>query len=805
MKRFNLLILFLLNIAIFILLNYRHGLMPAPGPFINPYAGFWLNNATQDDLPEVLEFEDLQDSVIVFWDERYVPHIFAKNDHDLYFAQGYVTAHDRLWQMDMQCRAIAGRLSEIIGPSTIASDRFHRRVGLTWAAERTVSEMMKDPRTRLVLEAYADGVNAFIASLSPGHLPLEYKLLSFKPEAWTPLHTALLMKFMAWNLTAFIDEPDFTLIRARYGPQVMRDVYPAASPFGDPIVPRGTNWEFRAPYPDRPDSEYVMPDIMAVAPASARSHEGSNNWVVAGSRTVTGGPMLANDPHLPLTMPSIWYEIQLTAPGVNVYGVSLPGAPTVIIGFNDSLAWGMTNCGTDVMDWYAVKFQDETRAHYGFDGAWRPTEKRIEKIRVRGGATITDTVVFTHHGPVVRSTASERLPVNVPVGAAMRWTAHEPTHELNAMYDLNRARNYEEFLAAVAQYECPGQNIAFACANGDYGIVITGKIPVRWKNQGRYVGDGSNPRFEWHGWIPFAHLPRVKNPARGFVSSANQFPVDEHYPYYLNGSYVSHARSTRINEELAGMSGITPEMFMAMQNDVVSVHARKVLPLLLGLVERTALPMEEMPPYEDLGKWTYDYRADLCAPTVFERWFQELARAIWCDDLPGMRMPVTDITARVVGEPNSPYVDNRETSYRETLRDLAFQSYHATITALTSERGPYGPSWQWGKVAPVSIDHLLRIPALSRTGIVKNGGATTLNVNEPPLGPSWRMVVAFEPEVRAWGIYPGGQSGNPGSCHYDDMIDGWVAGDMMPLVFFNASSPRPSRAWRYTVMTGRTQ
>jgi penicillin amidase len=793
--------------VVFYVLNSRLGVMPPMGKFLNPFAGFWLNNTATDILPRVIGARQLRDSVVVIWDDRHVPHIFAQNDYDLYFAQGYLTARDRLWQMEFQVDAVAGRLAEIVGEQLLESDRFFRRCGIVYAAENALKEMLADPQTRLMLEAYTNGVNAFIHSTNEKDLPLEYKILDYRPKPWTFLKTALFLKFMAWYLTAF-DIPELALTRARlaFGESEASQVYPTIPPFTDPIIPRRTPWRFQPiTIPDKPASPFVPSIDTAVISPEMATAPGSNNWAVAAFKTSSGSPILANDMHLPLHLPHIWYEIQLSTPDMNVYGVSFPGAPMVIVGFNAYISWGATTAMTDVIDWYEIEFKDETRSSYLHDTTWLPARKRIEEIKVRDKGIVVDTVIYTHHGPIVYHSDEYPYDQKVPKGTAMRWTGHDPSNELLAFLKLSRAQDYDGYVEAFSHFDCPAHNFAYASVEGDIAIWHIGKFPVRWQGLGRYINDGRNPEYDWQGWIPREQLPHVLNPKRGFVSSANQYPVDEHYPYYLGGSFWSFDRGARINEILSNAENIAVEDMIELQCDVLDISARKILPFLLANIDENKLFYQERESYEELRSWNYEFHADLVAPTIYEYWWEELSLMIWTDELETaqgvLRSPRRDVTiALMLDDPNSEYFDVKTTPNRERLKDVIVKSFHSANNRLFDDLGSLGNGWQWGKVKPVDIGHLGLIPGLGRLGLPKAGSEHTVNYKETSFGPSWRMVVSLTKEVEGWGIYPGGQSGHPGSEFYDNFIDDWLAGNMYELLFLRSPEEEHERLIGRTVI-----
>lgn len=796
--------------ALFWALHFSHGMIPPLGKLFNPFAGFWLSNTKSERIVEEIKLPDLEGTVQVVWDERRVPHIFAQNDHDLYSAQGYITARDRLWQMEFQTRGVAGRLSEIIGKATVEYDRYQRRIGMMYAAENAMKAVSENPVGKAMIQAYTDGVNAYIKSLKKKSLPLEYKILNYSPEPWTMLKSALLVKYMAWDLTGFSTDFALTLLREKLGEKVVDELYPYSPPFLEPIVPSGTPWSFTANLPQKPEEESIpLSNLSGALTEKPDNGIGSNNWAVSGKLTKSGYPILCNDPHLGLNLPSLWYEVQLVSPEVNVYGVSLPGAPTVIIGFNRHIAWGMTNASSDVLDWYSIKFKESSRKEYLYEGEWRKTAFRVEEIRVKGGKSVFDEVCYTHHGPVVYHEGEKPYESHVPKDAALRWTGHDPSLEIMTFYTLNHATNYEDYLEALRHFDCPAMNLVFADVNGDIALWHSGKFPLRWKGQGRYVLDGSRSGADWRGWVPREHCPYVKNPVRGFVSSANQKPADSLYPYYLGWDYATFERGARINELLLGMKDITPEDMMGTQNDVKSLRAVKLLPLLIEHLEDKSLTPEERRSFEELKGWNFEYRSSFIAPTIFDYFWKALYEEIWKDEFEEevyeLQSPGSDVTLHLIlNTPDSPYFDNKTTDEKETLDDIVFRAFKSGNEKLSKEFGLFGDAWVWGKTQGTDIVHLARIPALSRNNLRTNGTSRAINAISERFGPSWRMVVALGPEMKAWGIYPGGQSGNPGSRFYDNFVDAWVEGKYYELLFLkSADEENPAIVGRTRLKGGK--
>jgi penicillin amidase len=710
--------------------------------------------------------------------------------------------------MEFQVAATAGRLAAIAGEEFVEQDIYFRRCGMTYAAEKELKEILADPETRLIIEAYTDGVNAFIQSIDYRNLPMEYKLLDYYPEPWTFLKSALLSKFMAWNLTAFdISELMLTRARSVFGENVVDDLRPIVPPFTDPVIPREVRWPFRpVSIPKKPTRDFVPITEHAREGGPAGRLWGGNNWAIAPHKTATGYPILCTDFHLPLYLPCMWYEIQLATPDMNVYGVSLPGVPLVMVGFNEYVAWGATNAMTDVIDWYEIEFKDDAKSSYLHDSAWLPTRKRIEEIKVRNREVIIDTVVYTHHGPVVYGWDEKPYADVIPRGCAMRWVGHDPSNELKTFLELNRARDYQDCRDAIASYDYPGLNFAFACVDGDVALWHTGKFPIRWPGQGRYINDGRNSAYDWHEWIPKEHLPHVLNPMRGYVSSANQYPVGERYPYYLGSSYWSFDRGARINERLSKMSSITYEDMIELQNDVVDISARMVLPFLLANIDETKLMLQERTNYEELTSWNYDFRIDLIAPTIFAYWWKEMSNMIWLDEVHTSNgdfpLPRSDVTMSfLLNNPNSEYFDVKDTPGREQLKDIVVKSFHSASNKLFEDLGSYGDNWRWGNASKIDIEHLAQIKGLGRMGLTKAGNGFTINVKHSSfLGRSWRMVVALGSKMQGWGIYPGGQSGNPGSKFYDNFIDDWLADKVYEFIYLESVDTRHERLSARTIL-----
>ena len=777
-------------------LNTRFGDIPAMGVFLDPDSGFWANAETTLPASEKLEIDGLRDEVRIHFDERRVPHIFAQNDHDLYLAQGYVTAQNRLFQMEVQTYDAAGRLSENLGARTLSRDLTTRRWGMPYGAEKTLASMEANPQTRQILEAYSKGVNAYIESLDEGSYPLEYKILGFAPESWSPLKSALLLKNMTRTLASGNRDDATSNTIAYFGQEYVDRFFTRKPKLNDPIIPASRTYSFDAEELEAPDELFIPKSAKDIEPYDKDQGIGSNNWAISGDKTASGYPILANDPHLSLTMPSIWMEMQLHAPGLNVYGVALQGAPGIIIGFNEHIAWGVTNVGTDVADWYEIKFKDESKDEYWHDGQWKPTTKRIEEIKVRGQETVIDTLVFTHHGPVTHVNANDTTGAE-SIYHAFRWIAHEGSDELKTFYELNRARNYDDYELALTHYDAPAQNFVFASSEGDIALWVNGKLPKKWKHQGRTISDGTDPRYDWQGWIPRDQNPWIKNPDRGFVSSANQESAAENYPYYMDDDFASYERGRRINELLKEMTKATPDDIRSMQMDDYSYHAATALPIMLRGMQGAQLDATESEALQLLGTWDHHADAEGIAYSIFRRWWANFYGAVFFDEYRranvNLRYPSRDIVVEVLGEdPSLEFIDDIDTEEVETLADIAQSSFSTTIRGMLQDYGPMGDTWKWGYVTNNDLDHIAFIPGLDTPDVFTGGTAEAINATRGGTGPSWRMVVELGPEVKGWGVYPGGISGNPGSPNYDAFVENWRKGQLFELQFMKQEPEDPT-------------
>ena len=800
MKIIPLIIFGLVTIALVVLLNSTI-VLPAPlGKLLAPQSGVWQNaepiNAYRS---ENLSFPQLNNKVNVYFDDRMVPHIFAQEENDAYFVQGYLHAKFRLWQMEFQTHAAAGRVSELIGNKGIEYDRDKRRLGMVFAAENSLKEVEKDPVTLAECNNYTAGVNAYIESLTESTLPLEYKLLGYEPEKWSNLKTALFLKFMSLDLAGSEDDFEYTNAKSAFSSADFDKIYPIVMDSLDPIVPKGTI--FPAPgvelkIPATADSLYFdSKDSNNIQEQKPDPDNGSNNWAVAGAKTKSGYPILCNDPHLGLNLPSLWYEMQLSTPTFNVYGVSFPGAPAIIIGFNDNCAFGFTNAERDVRDYYEIKFRDDTRKEYWFSNEWHQTTFRTEHIRVKGDPDFIDSVAYTLIGPVMYDKSFNGGRETNHKYYAVRWKAHDPSNELKMFTLLDKAKNYEDYAEAIKYLHTPGQNCIFASKAGDIAIWDQGEFPAKWKRQGDFVMPGTDSSYFWQGMIPQEENPHMINPERGFVSSANQLPADTSYPYYLGGSYPPY-RGWEINKRLNAMYNITPQDMMKLQTDNYDVFAGMAVPVLIKNVDVTKLDGEERKYFELLKGWNLQNDIQSKGPTIFVLAWDSLENRAWRDEFlkspDSLAMPhESTLLDDILKDSSFKFIDDVNTPQVETLGEIVTSAFKNAVIGIKNIDAEGG--LEWGTYKDTHVEHLGRIDAFSRLHLPIGGGTHSINATKNQHGPSWRMIVSLTPETQAWGVYPGGESGNPGSPYYDDFVDTWVKGEYNVLWVMKANEANDKR------------
>ena len=783
----------------------RIGPAPALGSFLDPAHGVW-SLARSAELPRSASarVSHLGATVTVIYDDRAVPHIFATTEDDAYRALGYVTARDRLFQLYLQTMAASGRLTELAGVRALPLDREMRGLGLPRSAERLAASAPDTSAAVRRMRAYADGINAYVAQMPASELPLEFRLTGTTPAPWTLADSYHLFNRMGWTLAYLAVEDDRAAAASRVGMRAAEALFPDAEPIQDPIQPNGQRaprFDFHPlPPPGQPDADAarLLAATDVFLPAHGRGDDGtpsamaSNNWAVSPRRTAAGHALLSGDPHLDLTLPSIWYEAHLVVPGVlDVYGVTIPGSGAIIIGFNRDVAWTFTNTGADVLDLYAEAVADSVHpTRYRLDGAWRPVDRRVERYAGPNGAAVaTDTLYFTHRGPMRR------------VGrgwVSMRWTVLEAGTELEGFYAAAHARSAAELEAGFARwYRAPAQNMLAADRGGHIAIRSTGRFPLRPADgSGSFVRDGTTSASDWTGALPVEQWPQAADPAQGFLASANQQPIDPRVAGRWWGGSYDPWRALRINVLLRADSAVTPDAMRRYQTDPGSARADLFVPAFLDAAQRVlaraAVGTQTARLSEAAGllrQWDRRYTKDNERAVLFEGAMQELVARTW-DELatPGSSRrvitPPTAILAELLADSASVWWDDRRTSVVEHRDDILAASLASALDTARRKYGdPKGGGWRWDRIRHANVNHLLGLPSLSAREIPVQGGPGTLapSAGSGTHSASWRMVVELGPAVRAWATYPGGQSGNPVSSRYRDRIDRWAQGKLDPV------------------------
>ena len=748
-----------------------------------------------------VELAGIEAPVEIIRDREGVPHIFAGTTEDAYFGLGFAHAQDRLWQMEMSRRIGAGRLSELSGAATLDIDKFMRVLGVYRYAERTYAKL--DPESQRILDSYAAGVNAFLETRS-GPLPPEFAVFglwgavrggrSVQPEPWRAADSIVWIKMLAWTLSGnWYSE----IQRARMAVEMPASriaeffpPYPGDAPVGVA--------EMLPSYRDLP-----LDKMAALAPDLRSEGNGSNNWVLAGKRTATGKPLLANDPHLGLSAPAIWYFAHLNAPGLNVIGATLPGVPAVILGRNDQIAWGFTNTGSDVQDLFIERITAGQPGSYDTPDGPRPFEVRTEIIEVAGEDTVEIEVRTSRHGPVI-SDAFAHAAELVTEGhvLALAWTAlRDDDLTLQSGHKIATARNWNEFVTGLRDFHVPQQNIVYADVYGNIGMFVPGLVPVR-KPGNQVMGmmpvPGWDAAYDWDGFIPYEDLPLDFNPRSGVIFTANHKIIPDAYPYFLTFEWEAPYRARRIDELLSARSKHSVESFKAMQSDVVSLMARDFLPLLLAPepASERARSAREM-----LSSWDGTMAAENPEPLIFTAWIRELTRLVYADELGelfdrnwGLRAPFmfNVLSAQTY------WCENSGTEGVETCEDLIALALDLALADLDARYGAEPEHWRWGDAHYALSSHRpfgripvlrrlfdIRLPAPGGEYTVNRGGHRIKNEQAPFAevhGPSLRAIYTLDDLDRSLFIYSTGQSGNVLAANYANLAERWRNGEYAPMM-----------------------
>jgi penicillin amidase len=756
----------------------------------------------------------LQHEVTVERDRWGVPHIRAASVEDLAEAQGYVMAQDRLWQMDLLRRVARGQLSEILGEKTLAIDKNFRTLGFSRAAERDVT--LLDPEERQVYDAYARGVNKFIEQLWK-NLPLEFSLLEYKPQPWKPSDTMVITAYMYRTLTdTWERELNRAKVTERAGTERAKDLFSEEAAMdhfviGDPNVQNDGSQRTATDPHDEDEDDDMQPDTVLKAShqpesptdltsALAQSVQdfvdesqneirqglGSNNWVVSGAHTATGKPLLANDTHLELTIPPIWYEIHLTAPGWNVKGFTLPGAPMVIIGHNERIAWGFTNNGADVQDLYIETFNPASPDEYAVNGAWTKAEIDDETIHAKGQPDEHLRILVTRHGPIVRREGDK--------GYALRWTATEPGGLANSYGWLGKAHNWKEFRELMKRVWGPGQNAVYADVEGNIGYIMAARVPIRKKSHGEVPVPGDSGEYEWTGYIPFEQLPQALNPESGLIATANARVVGPNYKPYLTDRWEEPYRTARIYDLLHDRHDLRPEDMLKVQTDTYS-FPHVFLADQLSASVRAVKPKEARAERLIEGLKDWNGIADANSPVVS---FLQATR----------RAAIDILVEPFLGKDASLYQWRNTTFLQKTLTDRpsrwlpsAYKNYDELLAAAADiavaklaeqSKSERVEDWVWSRFNSLDMFHPIGREGalksiLSITDKAQSGTSYSVRAAMKTHGPAMRFVANLGNWDESILLIPAGQSGQLGSSHYADQFSYWYEGKPIYAAFSDAA------------------
>jgi penicillin amidase len=749
----------------------------------------------------------LSAAVQVVRDADAVPHIEAHSAEDAYFALGFVHAQDRLWQLEMNRRIAAGRVAEILGPGALPTDRFLRTLGVRRNAERIYQHL--SPEAQAALQAYSKGINAYLAQRH-GPLPPEFILTGAPaPEAWQPADSLGWQTMMAWDLGANWTQE---LLRMRLAQKLsVAQINQFIPPYpGEKPLP---TQDYTQLYRPLAGTSSQLASVAAIAPPSYVEGMGSNNWVVGGALSENGKPLLANDPHLGLSAPALWYFAHLSAPGLNVIGATLPGLPLVVLGHNDRVAWGFTNTGPDVQDLYIEKINPDNPAQYRTPDGWADFAVRTETIKVKGQADESLQVRETRHGPVI--TGAVALADKAPMDAkqhviAFAWTALQPDDlTFQAGLKLNRARDWNSFLDGARDFMAPQQNFVYADVDGNIGYVAPGRIPVRKPENdlhGLAPAPGWDARYDWDGYIPFEELPRSFNPPAQKIATANQKVVPDDYPYFLTSEWAPPYRYDRIQALLAARKLHNLDSFAAIQKDKVSLAAQELLPLLRGVQPKSE---REKHALALLAQWDGSMDAARPEALIFNAWMRTASKLIFEDvlgkdlmqdywELRNMQAPLVAALKGNGGEEGrTPWCSGVARGQPHSCAPLLSQALAQSLDQLEQSYGRALDHWQWGQAHMARSEHrpFGKVALLSPwfdIRVPSDGDSFTVNVGRYNLrdqadpfasrhAPSLRALYDLGKLENSRFMYSSGQSGNIFSPYYRNLAQRWAAVEYLPM------------------------
>jgi penicillin amidase len=731
-----------------------------------------------------LAISGLGSDVTVYRDERGMPHIYAANEHDLYFSTGFVMAQERLWFMDLIRRVTTGRLSEVMGEKLAETDKFLRCLEMTAKSRMLLSN--EDTRVLTCMQAYADGVNAYIAAAGK-KLPPEFRILGYKPDPWKLEDIANIIGYMGWDLAKDNLASDIFYYRLsqKVGIEKVTQLIPDWNAVNSVAFP-----DFRLDEKLLKDARAFISSMDTLEALGIASFSGSNNWAVSGKRTETGKPVLSNDMHLSFGSPGIWMQVHQVIPGkLNVTGVAVPGEPFIVAGHNEKIAWGETNLMVDDIDLFAEKINPQNENQYFFNGEWKNMILKKEIINIKGGKQDSVIIKYTHRGPIISGFRDVK-----DASLSMRWSGYDSSDELRSVYLLNRAAGWDEFRSAINFFKSANQNFVYADVEGNIGLNTGAGIPVR-KGDGTIIRNGETDEFDWKGYVPFEQLPFSYNPANGYVSSANNKTVIEGYPYYISSDFALPYRINRIRQMLDEKETFNIEDFKRMILDQYSDYAALLTPFILKLnSKKQELTPLEANALETLEGWDYDMNASLVAPSVFEFFRISFIYNLLADELGDLYPQLFKTTRdyyiyRIIKNGPDVWVDNINTPQIETLDDIILKSFRDCISSLSLQYGEDQSKWEWGSIHKITIEHPLgsvkildRIFGLNSATYGIGGSDHTVSVYsygegfKVNHGASERHIFNTADWDESFTITPTGASGVPASEFYLSQTKAYLEG-----------------------------
>ncbi len=781
--------------------------------------GFFFFNMLNSSLPEyngVIHTQQISSDIEVYRDSMAIPYIVAKNDEDAAFALGYVHAQERLFTMDLARRAGAGRLSEILGTETIPFDLMFRTVGIKRMAEMIQTKM--DKNSLKILQSYSDGVNFYI-NKAKGHLPIEFDILNYTPYKWRPLDCLIMGRMMAWELNiSWWTDVVFSELVLKLGQDKVKDIFPDYPENAPYIIPPELK-KLSGISSDLIDTDRRFRKFFGIE----GTHIGSNNWVVNKNMSVSGAPVIANDPHLGYSAPGKWYAAVLRSGDWNAEGYTLPGVPVFVIGKNQNISWVLTNIMLDDADFYAERI-DSSGKNYFYENKWHPLKVIRDTIRVKDSSDVPFKIRFTGHGPIISDIHPYKVlypETNLDTSAvSMRWSAQDFSDEFTAFLRINKARNWKEFREAFSTYAVPGQNFVYADKEGNIGYVFGGKLPLRGEQNPTFIFDGTTSKYDWKGYVPANEIPDLFNPPDNYIASANNKTL-KNFKYHISNLWEPPSRIERITELLHSKPKNSVSDYMKYQVDFVSPYAKELTGYILNAFNNVKITDTNLKlTLELFENWNYEMDQYSQVPAIYAVFFnhmlQNIYKAKMGHDLYNEFLFTTNVPYRsimqLMEKPDSWWFDDQTTPRIETRDDIIRKSLAEALTDLEERFGKELKEWQWGKLHHAIFKHAFSgfssiIDNVIDIGPFEIGGdGTTIFNTEYPfyesierfprfrhsefendLGPSMRYIYDFSKPDEFYMILTTGESGNVMSDHYSDMSEMWLRGKYLRIKTDDAS------------------